>query len=174
MRALPGLPKQRTLSGRSAKSISARMALVADAVFVKAEPLGVNLEQFLLRIPELPFAAHAFAKDAGIQLAAAGVANTIQNSVSFGRKFFAQALLEVWRDAARQTKHVDEGFLCAAVFCALQQLGNVTAQAGNRWRDADADVNAGVSEGLHRFESRFRRRRKRFDGSRDVVIRKRN
>jgi len=52
-----------------------------------------------LGAPVLAFAAHALAKDARVEFAAARVANAVQDAVGFGREFFAQALFEIRSDA---------------------------------------------------------------------------
>jgi hypothetical protein len=67
------------------------VALAADSMLVKAESSGVDLKQLFLRVPVLASAAHALAKDARVQLAAARVAYAIQNAIGFGGKLLAQA-----------------------------------------------------------------------------------
>src|SRR5712692_10436748 len=148
--------------------------IAADPMLVEAESFGVNIEQLALRFPILTLTAHALAKYAGIQFAAARVANPIQDAVGFGRQFFPQALFKVRSDAARQTNHVDESLVRAAVLCALQEPWNVRRQTRNRRRDTDANLDAGIGQHLHRGEASIRRWRERLDGARDVVIGKRN
>src|SRR2546421_10963268 len=72
-----GLSKQSALPRRPAKSIRAALAFAAGAMFVEAEPFGINFEQLFLRVPVLAFAAHALAENAGVQFAAARVADPI-------------------------------------------------------------------------------------------------
>ena len=76
------------------------MALAADAMFIEAEPLGIDFEEFVLCFPELAFAAHALAKDAGVQLAAARVADAIQYSVGLCWQLLAQTFFEIRSHAA--------------------------------------------------------------------------
>src|SRR6266849_9780436 len=173
-RVIGALPKQRSLRRRTTKCVWSGVALAADPMLIKAEAPAINVKKLLLRRPVLSLAAHPLAKDAGVQSTAARVADTIQDTVGFGGKFFAQALFEIRSDTAGQTQHVDEGFRRATVFRALQESGNVGRQTGNRRRDADADLDAGVRQGFHRFESRVGRRRERFDRARNIVIGKRN
>src|SRR5712692_438642 len=116
---IDALPKQRALRRRPAKSVWSGVTLAADAIFVKSKSPTIDFKQLFLRRPVLPLAAHALAKDAGVQLAAARVANAIQDPVGFGRKSFAQASLEIGSDAAGQTQHVDESPGRATIFRAL-------------------------------------------------------
>src|SRR5688572_33208278 len=111
--------KQRSMRRWSAEGVPVRVAVAADAMLVKAELSAINLEEFFLRIPVLPFAAHAIVEDARVNFAAARVANAVQDTISFGRKFFAQTLFKVGSHTARQAEHVDEGFRRATVFRAL-------------------------------------------------------
>ena len=55
--------------------------------------------------------------------------------------------------SAGQTQHVYEGATRPGLFRARQQLGYLSAQAGNNRRYAYAHVNAGVSQFLHGFET---------------------
>src|SRR5688500_15660503 len=119
------LMKQRALRRWSAESVSVRVAIAANSMLVKAELSAINLKQFFLRIPVLPFAAHAIVEDARVDFAVARVADSIQDSISFRRKFFAQTLFEVGSNTARQAQHVDEGFRRATVFRALEKAWNV-------------------------------------------------
>src|SRR6267143_1421341 len=124
MRALRS-PKQRALGSRPAESIYPGMALAADAMLVKAESLRINVEQLVLGFPELAFAAHALAKDAGVKSPAARIAYPIQHAVGFRRQLLAQTLFKVRSDAAGQTQHINESLGGAAVFRALQKSRNV-------------------------------------------------
>jgi hypothetical protein len=75
------------------------VAFAADAVLVEAEPPCIYLEEFFLGVPVLAFAAHALAKDARVQHAAARVADPIQNPVGLRRQFLAQPLFKIRRNA---------------------------------------------------------------------------
>src|SRR5258706_158890 len=173
MRALRSA-KQRALRSRSAESIYPRVALAADPVLVKAESFRINVEQLVLGFPELAFAAHALAKDAGVKSPATRIAYPIQHAVGFRRQLLAQTLFEVRSDAAGETQHIKESFGGPAVFRALQQSRNVGRQAGDRRRDANAHLNAGRSQSLHRFEARIRRGRKRLEGPGGSIVGKRD
>src|SRR5260370_41884769 len=130
------------------------MALAPDAVLIKSKPSAIDLEELLLRVPVLSLTTHAFAKDAGVQFAAASVPDAIQDAIRLRRQFLAQPLLEVRSDAAGQTQHVYEGPRRTAVFGPPKQAGNVRSQSWNRRGDADAYIDAYISEGLHRLETR--------------------
>src|SRR5260370_39269272 len=111
-------------------------------MLVEAKPAGVNLKQLFLRVPVLAFAAHALAKDARVQFAAACVAYAIKNAIGLGREFFAQTLFEISRYAAGQAQHVDGRSVGAAVFRALEKFANVARQAGRSRSNADTHVDA--------------------------------
>lgn len=119
------LIKQRTLSGRSAKRVSVRVGIAADAMLVEAELSAIDLEEFLLSVPVLAFATHAVVEDTRVDFAAARVADAIEDTISFRGKFFPQALFEVGSNTARQAKHVYEGLCRATVFRPLEKAGNV-------------------------------------------------
>src|ERR1051325_3376462 len=68
---------------------------------IKPEPFGVDLEQLVNRFPILTLAAHSFTEDSRIYFAFAGLAHSIHDAISFGRKFFPQLLLKVGSDASR-------------------------------------------------------------------------
>src|SRR5881394_1408618 len=168
------LSKKSPLGRRSAESIGMIMVIAADATLVKAKSLRIDGEEFFLRVPVLTCAMHATVKDARVEFAAPRIANAIQHTISFRGELLAQALLEIWRHTPGQTQHVHEGPGRAAFFRPLQQTGNVCTQSGNRRRDADAHLNSGIRQFLHRRETRARRRRERLDGASDVRISKRN
>src|SRR6266404_1922177 len=86
LRLLTSSSKQRALRGGSAESIYPRVAFAADAMLVESKPLGIHLEQLVLRFPVLTLAAHPLAKDAGVEPAATRIANAIQHAVGFRRQ----------------------------------------------------------------------------------------
>src|SRR5574341_1464755 len=112
--------KQQALRCRSTKSVHPLDVVLADAIFVEAEILAINLEKFFLRIPELAPAAHAIVKDTRVEFAVARVANTIQHAIGLCRKLVAQTLFEIGSYAARQTQHVDESLRRATIFRSFQ------------------------------------------------------
>ena len=132
------------------------MMVAAYAMLVETESLCVNAEEFGLRVPVLTLTAHAIVEGARVKLAAAGVADTIEHAVSFGRKFFAQALFEVRSNTTGKTQHVQKSLRGSAFLGAFQQAGNVRRQSGDGWRDADADLNTRVRQFFHRRKPRSR------------------
>src|SRR5688572_5792829 len=123
------LMKQRALCRWSAEGISVRGRFAADAMLIKAELSAINLEEFFLRVPVLPFAAHAIVEDARVDFAAARFADSIQDTISFGRKFFAQPLFEVRSHTARQAQHV------------RSEERRVGKECRSRWSPQDEKIN---------------------------------
>ena len=118
------------------------MALATDAMLVKSKPSAIDLEELLLGVPVLSLTTHAFAKDAGVQFAAASIPNAIQYAVRLGRQLLTQPLFEVRSDAPGQAQHIYEGPRRTAVLGPLKKAGDVCSQSWNRRCDADTYIDA--------------------------------
>ena len=95
------------------------------ARLVEAETLAMNSEQTFRGLPILALAAHALSEDGGIEFSVAGFADSIHYAVCFSRQFFSQTLFKIRRDAAGQSKHVDECLFRSRFFRPFQQHWNV-------------------------------------------------
>jgi hypothetical protein len=60
-------------------------------------------EQTLNRFPILSLTTHPFAENARIQFAFSRFSDAVENAIRFGRKFLAQAFLEVGCHASGQS-----------------------------------------------------------------------
>src|SRR5258705_2038574 len=130
------------------------MIITADSMLINPEPFGVDVEEFFLRLPILAFAAHAFAKLARIEFAAASFANSVKDPIGLGRQFLAQALFEVRSHAARQAQHVDEGLRRTAALRALQQARNISCEARNCRSNPNPNLDSRVGQLFHRSVTR--------------------